>query len=55
MKPYGLINRIMAFKAKRDYHLHRNSRKVASWWEDYSNPASRKTMKQKVKQEIEEL
>lgn len=54
MKPYGLINRIMAFVGKKDYHCYdKNHRKVSSWWEDYSTQSSRRTMKQRIRKAIE--
>lgn len=38
---------------KKDYHIHIKNKKIENWWEGMVNYVSRKTMKQRIKREIE--
>jgi len=58
MKPYGREKRISQNPSwKIDYHLHKNGRKLESWWEGMADILSRTEIKRrwrnKAKEEIE--
>lgn len=55
MKPYGREKRVQQNPEwKRDYHLHKQGRKIANWWERICECLSRTAIKNRVKREIEQ-
>lgn len=56
MKPYGRKNEPIKSgnQWKKDYHCHRNNRKIGSWWEEMSEDyIDRGAIKQRVRKQIE--
>lgn len=46
MKPYGREKHITGGNQwKRDYHIHKNGRKLENWWESICKFIPRSTMK----------
>jgi len=55
MKPYGREKNIKGSGSwKKDYHA-RPKKMYINWWEDLNNIISRKSMKQKIQKEIENI
>lgn len=55
MKPYGREKKVSQNPEwKQDYHMHEKGRKLKNWWEEICSLIPRKTMKQKIKKEIED-
>ncbi len=54
MKPYGRENKVTGGQSwKKDYHLHRNNRKIESWWEGMCDYLFRTEIKRRWKKEID--
>jgi hypothetical protein len=54
MKPYGRGKFISGSGTwKKDYHLHKNGRKVESWWEGIADFFCRARIKQIFKENVE--
>lgn len=54
MKAYGRVKNIKGvYPWKRDYHIHRNNRKIGNWWEvEFDTNVSRGGLNQIVRKEI---
>jgi len=53
MKPYGRLKHVTGGKEwKKDRHFH-PKHKIVNWWETICDVVSRKTMKLKIKKEVE--
>lgn len=54
MKPFGRMKKISGGNSwKRDYHLHKNGRKLLNWWEDIATCMTRTSMKKLLNIEID--